>query len=220
MRKLSSDYKWGGLGLEAMFLEWIIRSTKQGGLINIVIPDGILSNINNQTLKTKLVEQCYIKSIISLPAKAFFNTTKKTYILTLEKKIKNNDGTYPLQKRAVFSYLCSSIGETLDVYRFDTPDNNDLKDAVDNYNLWRNTEPKIIEEIITKRAKGRFKSIPISDFDPSKSWIIENWWTEDEQVALGLKKEIIKQSIDDFIMLINETEELMQSIRGELECLK
>ena len=72
MRKLTSDYKWGGLGLEAMFLEWIVRSTKQGGVINIVIPDGILANINNKTLKSKILEQCYIKSIISLPMKAFF----------------------------------------------------------------------------------------------------------------------------------------------------
>ncbi|MBR1747357.1 MAG: N-6 DNA methylase [Clostridia bacterium] len=220
MKKLTSDYKWGGLGLEAMFLEWIIRSVKQGGVINIVVPDGILSNLNNKTLKSKIIEQCYINSIISLPVKAFFNTPKKTYILTLKKKKKNDDGTYPLQKEAVFCYICSSIGETLDVYRFDTPDNNDLKDAVDNYNLWRNTEPQIIEEVITKRAKGRFKSIPISDFKPSENWIIENWWTEEEQILLGLRKEVKKQTIDDFIMLINETEEVMQSIRGELECLK
>lgn len=220
MRKLTNDYVWGGLGVESMFLEWIIKSTKQGGIINIVIPDGILSNINNKTLKKKIKEICYIKSIISLPPKAFFNTPKKTYILTLEKKVKNVDGTYPIQNIPIFSYICSSIGETLDVYRFDTPDDNDLKDAVDNYNLWRNSTPSIIQNVIEQRAKGRFKALSITEFIPEESWIIENWWTEEEKVKIGLKKEVKKQSIDDFILLLSETEDLMQGIKGELECLK
>lgn len=220
MRKLTTDYKWGGLGIESMFLEWIVRSTKQGGTINIVIPDGILSNISNKTLKSKILELCYIRSIISLPVKAFFNTPKKTYILTLEKKVKNDDGTMPIQKKPVFTYICSSIGETLDVYRFDTPDNNDLKDAVDNYNLWRNAKPDMIEKVIDERSNGRFKAISISEFKSDISWIIENWWTEEEQIAIGLRKEIKKQSIDDFISLVSETEDLMSSIKGELECLK
>ncbi len=220
MRKLTNNYFWGGLGVESMFLEWIIRSTKQGGTINIVIPDGILSNINNKLLKSKIKEQCFINSIISLPAKAFFNTPKKTYILTLEKKVKNSDGTYPNQTKPIFTYICSSIGETLDVYRFDTPDDNDLKDAVDNYNLWRNSNPSIIQEVIEKRSAGRFKALNIQDFDPDNSWIIENWWSEEEKVLIGLKKEVKRQTIDDFINLISETEDLMQGIKGELECLK
>lgn len=220
MRKLSNKYTWGGLGVESMFLEWIIRSTKQGGTINIVIPDGILSNIANKTLKTKLLEHCNIKSIISLPVKSFFNTPKKTYILTMEKKVKNIDGTYPKQISPVYCYICTSIGETLDVYRFDTPDNNDLKDAVDNYNLWRSSTPDIIEEIIKQRAKGKFKAIKISEFDPNNSWIIENWWNDEEKINIGLKKEIKKKTIEDFISLINETEDLMRGIKGDLECLK
>lgn len=220
MKKLTNDYKWGGLGVESMFLEWIIRATKQGGVINIVIPDGILSNINNKKLKENILEKCYIRSIISLPVKAFFNTPKKTYILTLEKKVKNEDGTYPQQKKDVFTYICSSIGETLNVYRFDTPDDNDLKDAVDNYNLWRNADQNLIEEIINKRSNGRFKAISIKDFKPSETWIIEDWWSEKEQISIGLKKEIQKKSIEDFISLITETEDIIQSIKGELECLK
>lgn len=220
MKKLTNNYQWGGLGVESMFLEWIIKSTKQSGTINIVIPDGILSNIANKTLKTKIIEQCYIKSIISLPVRAFFNTPKKTYILTLEKKTKNNDGTFPIQESPVFTYICSSIGETLDVYRFDTPDNNDLKDAVDNYNLWRNSTPTIIQEVIEERSNGRFKAIDIREFNPNESWIIENWWHEEEKIRIGLKREIKKQTIDDFINLIKETEDLMQGIKGELECLK
>ncbi len=220
MRKLTTDFEWGGLGVESMFLEWIIRSVKEGGIANVVIPDGILSNINNKTLKTKILDCCYIESIISLPIKAFFNTPKKTYILTLKKKVKNEDKTYPTQNYPIFTYICSSIGETLDVYRFDTPDDNDLKDAVDNYNLWRNSTPEIIQDIIEIRANGRFKALDISEFSSDKSWIIENWWSEEEKVAIGLKREVKKQSIDDFIDLISETEDLMEGIKEELECLK
>ncbi len=62
MRKLTNNYFWGGLGVESMFLEWIIRSTKQGGTINIVIPDGILSNINNKLLKSKIKDDMNPKS--------------------------------------------------------------------------------------------------------------------------------------------------------------
>lgn len=220
MRKLTNDYKWGGLGIESMFVEWIVKATKQGGTINIVIPDGILSNIANKTLKTQILDCCYLKSIISLPVKAFFNTPKKTYILTLEKKVKNSDGTYPIQKGKVFTYICSTIGESLDVYRFDNPDENDLKDAVDNYKLWKSTAPDMIQEIIEKRAKGRFKALPVSDFKPEKSWIIENWWTEEEKIKIGLVKNVKKQTLDDFISLIQATEDLMLAIKGELECLK
>ena len=71
-----------------------------------------------------------------------------------------------------------------------------------------------------QRSKGRFKAIDINEFTPDKSWIIENWWNDDEKVKIGLKKEINMQSLDDFIDLITETEDLMQSVKGELECLK
>lgn len=220
MRKLTNDYHWGGLGIESMFLEWIIRSAKPGGIINVIIPDGILSNITNKLLKSKIKEQCYINSIISLPVKAFFNTPKKTYILTLQKKVKNADGTYPLQTKPVFTYVCSSIGETLDTYRFDTPDDNDLKDAVDNYNLWRNSEPNIIQDVIEKRAMGRFKAIEIDKFNSNDSWIIENWWSETEKIAIGLKKETKKKTVDEFIDLISDTEDFLEGIKGELALLQ
>ena len=41
-----------------------------------------------------------------------------------------------IQSYPVYTYLCSTIGETMDTYRFDI-DENDLHDAVDLYNLYR-----------------------------------------------------------------------------------
>lgn len=215
LKKLTDDYKWGGLGIESMFIEWIIKSLKPGGLANVVIPDGILSNLNNKRLKQKILELCNINSIISLPKKSFFNTQKKTYIITLEKKVANYDGTFSPQKTDVFAYICSSIGETLDVYRFDTID-NDLKDAVDNYNIWKNADKEFIKPIIENRAKGKFKSINISEFNSDKSWLIENWWTKEEQIKLGLIDDNYK-SLDSYITDLDTAQNLILDVKQSLE---
>lgn len=218
IKKLTNDYKWRGLGIEAMFIEWIIRSLKQGGTANIVIPDGILSNLNNQNLKQQILNYCFVDSIISLPKKSFFNTQKKTYIITLKKKSINEDGTYPIQKYPVFTYICSSIGETLNVYRFDTPDDDDLKDAVDNYNLWKSADKSFIENIINNRAKGRFKAIPIEEFNAEKSWLIENWWSNEEKIKLGLIENNYK-TLDEFIDNLDFTQNIILDVKNSLEVL-
>lgn len=43
-------YKCNGLGLESLFMEWIVKSLKEGGTALVVIPDGILSNLANKKL--------------------------------------------------------------------------------------------------------------------------------------------------------------------------
>ena len=78
--KLASDtglYTEKGNGVEALFLEWIIRSLKYGGTANIVLPDGVFSNLGNTNLKAFLLKNCFIESIISLPINSFFTTPKK-----------------------------------------------------------------------------------------------------------------------------------------------
>lgn len=218
IKKLTSDFKWGGLGIESMFVEWIIRSLRQGGIANIVIPDGILSNLNNKTLKSKILETCFIESIISLPKKSFFNTQKKTYILTLKKKVKNDDGTYPKQTYPIFTYICSSIGETLNVYRFNTPNDNDLKDAVDNYNIWKNADKDFITPVISSRTNGRFKPIELKELKSDKSWLIENWWSKDEKIALGLIENNNK-TIAQFINDIETADNTLKDIKEELNSI-
>lgn len=79
-------YTSGGRGIEALFTEWIVKSIKKGGIANIILPDGIFTNIGNNKLKQLIIENCYIDSIISLPVGTFFNTPKKTFILTIHKR--------------------------------------------------------------------------------------------------------------------------------------
>lgn len=215
IKKLTNNYNWRGLGIEAMFMEWIVRSLKPGGIANIVIPDGILSNLNNQNLKQQILNYCFIESIISLPKKSFFNTQKKTYIITLKKKVINEDGTYPNQQHPVFTYICSSIGETLNVYRFDTLD-DDLKDAVDNYNLWKSADKEFIKEIIDNRTNGRFKAISIKEFSAEKSWLIENWWSNEEKIKLGLIENNYK-TLEEFVNNLDSVENIVLDVKNSLE---
>jgi len=127
-----------------------------------------------------------------------------------------------MQSYTVFTYICTSIGESLDAYRFDTDDNNDLHEAVCKYNNFKNSIDKLnLEPFKTYfEIDPKFKAIPIKEFISNKSWIIENWWTDEEKIEIGLKKAKEKTTVEDFQNLIDETIELMINFRGELECLK
>lgn len=219
----TGQYTLGGAGVEAMFLEWILKSLNYGGIANIVLPDGIFSNVSNKKLKEYILNNCYIESIISLPVNTFFNTPKKTYILTVKKKNKKEIENNVKQNYPVFSYICTSIGETLDTYRFDDNKNNDLHEAVCKYNNFKNLSDKIhiMEPFKTYFSNDKkFKAINIEEFSEDRSWIIENWWTEEEKILLGLRKKKNESSIDDFRQLISETIEIMKEFEEELECMK
>lgn len=100
-------YTTGGRGIESLFTEWIIKSLKKGGEANIILPDGIFTNIANDKLKKFILDTCYIESIISLPVGTFFNTPKKTYILTVHKRTdaeKSSAQPYP-----IFAYLWAGL---------------------------------------------------------------------------------------------------------------
>ena len=210
--QLRNAYTANGGGIEALFTEWIIKSLKKGGIANVILPDGIFANIGNEKLKEVILKSCFIESIISLPINSFFNTNKKTYILTLRKRDEGQSGT---QDFPVFCYLCSSIGETLDSYRFDI-DDNDLHNAVENYNAFKNAKSneKIIEMI---NSDKRAKLLDISKFDTKEQWNIERFWTEEEKIDLGImaKREIV--SLDEFSNMLLE---LSTDVRNYAELLK
>lgn len=219
----TKEYTLGGSGVESLFLEWILKSLNYGGIANIVLPDGIFSNISNKKLKKYILENCYLESIISLPVNTFFNTPKKTYILTVRKKTEVEINNNKMQNYPVFTYICTSIGESLDANRFDIDDNNDLHEAVCKYNNFKNLTDKInLVEPFKQyfETDSKFKAVPIKEFTSNKSWIIENWWTDEEKVRIGLKKAKEKSTIEDFQTLLDETIDLMNEFKGELECLK
>ena len=122
---LENYYKINAMGVEGLFMEWIIKALKPNGKAFIVVPDGIFNRQNDSKLRKFITDECYLDAIISLPEKTFFTTPKKTYILAITKKNNKKDE----QKDPVFTYLISEIGESRDIYRFDI-EQNDLEEAV------------------------------------------------------------------------------------------
>lgn len=219
--KATGYYNLNGAGVESLFLEWILKSLKPGGIANVVLPDGIFSNYANSKLKEYILNHFFIESIISLPVGAFFNTPKKTYILTVRKATKKEQEDNIKQDYPVFTYIATSIGESLDVYRFDIED-NDLKEAVAKYNFYRKEDKNNLREPIKSHIESdpKLKLLDIKDFDKDKSWIIENYWSEDEKVEIGLKRAKKIVTIDEFQMLLDEMISLMSDFKEELEWLK
>ena len=219
-------YKCNGLGLEALFMEWIVKSLKEGGTALVVIPDGILSNLANKTLREYILDKCTIEGIISLPINTFFGTPKKTFILAIKKKYSDDMGNTKKQDYPVFSYICNSIGETLDIYRFDSDDNN-LEEAVNQYKLYQASPDRAKFKAIAYDSEEnpyidkKCKLIPIQDFYDAvgQSWIIDNYWTDEEKIELGFKKETNVITISELQTLIETIVDEMNDYKEDLECL-
>lgn len=215
--KSKGYYTEGGAGVEGLFLEWIIKSLKLGGTANIVLPDGIINNLQNQKLRDYIIQTCYVEAIISLPLNTFFNTPKKTFVLTVVKKNDKNDK----QNFPVFSYLCNSIGETLDVCRFDI-DDNDFGEAVSKYVHYHKSPdksklPKFLQDAFA--LDGKLKFLPIDSFVSGETWYIDDRWTDDEKVALGFKEQTNALSVTEFQLLIDTIVEEINNYKEDLSCL-
>ena len=221
LAKNTGYYPSNGQGVEALFLEWIVNALKYGGTANIILPDGIFTNLGNKELKEFVRRNCYIESIISLPVNSFFNTPKKTFILTLRKKTKSEIESGVKQDHKVFTYICKSIGETLDVNRFDI-DDNDLHEATNKYNSYRMLGDKNnIQEPFKSwfESDKKMKLIDITFFDANKDWNIDNFWTDDEKIELGFKEAGIKMTIDEFQIYIDDIVNDINSYKEALKCL-
>lgn len=219
--KKTGYYTLNGSGVESLFLEWILKSLKPSGIANVILPDGIFSNHANSKIKEYILKHFFIESIISLPVGAFFNTPKKTYILTIRKKTRTECEKNTIQDYPVFTYIANSIGESLDVYRFDT-DDNDLKEAVTKYNFFRKSDKNNIVEPIKSfiSQDEKLKLIDINEFSKDESWIIENWWSQEEKINIGLKKKENIVNIEEFKGLLDNVNNTLIELREELECLK
>lgn len=207
---LENHYKINAMGVEGLFMEWIIRALKPSGKAFIIIPDGILNRINDKNLRNFIKEECFIEGIISLPIKTFFTTIKKTYILILKKKNKKSE----IQTHPVFSFLVSSIGETLDVRRFEDPVNNDLNEAVDLFNQFKGSKDSF------KTNSKRCKVIPIDEFKPEDNWVIDRLWSNEEKVKLGVIEEENKVSISEFSSILDETSNNIKGLMQEVKSIE
>ncbi len=150
-----------------------------------------------------MIDECIVNGIISLPKNTFFSTEKKTYIIALTKK---KQFEKIRQTSPIFTYLCSSTGETLDVNRFDTQE-NDLADAAYEYHSFKGNKELYKERVENGKINNpRLKILNIEWFinNIGKDWIIDNNWSDEEKIALGIKEEIKTLSPKDFAIYIND----------------
>ena len=122
------------------------------------------------------------------------------------------------QPYPVYAYLCSTIGETMDTYRFDI-DENDLHNAVDLYNLYRGNKGNEIA-ISAVKKNSRAKLISIDKFGADDNWNIELFWTDEEKIELGIKKKDTIMSLDEFSGYISELIGDIKNYQEAIECLK
>lgn len=192
---LVNYYKINAIGVEGLFMEWIIRALKPNGKAYIIVPDGIFNRQNDKNLRQFIVDECFIDAIISLPVKTFFTTPKKTYILCLTKKpnIKH------MQSDPVFTYIVSEIGESRDVYRFDI-EQDDLNEAITLYTFFKGNKLGFQKINSDKRCKVQ----EFSKFKPENNWSVERWWSKEEQIELGIIDENESVNISEFSDLISD----------------
>ena len=197
---LVNYYKINAMGVEGLFMEWVVRALKPNGKGFIVVPDGILNRQNDKNLRQFIVDECHIDGIISLPVKTFFTTPKKTYILCITKKANKKD----VQLDPVFTYLVSEIGESRDIYRFDI-EQDDLSEAVTLYSFFKGSKQRFADINNDKRCKIQ----PFSRFKPENHWSIDRWWSKEEQIELGILEEEKTIDLNGFSELIKDVSETL-----------
>lgn len=201
-QELKDYFAISAMGIEGLFMEWIVRALKPNGKAFVVVPDGIMNRSNDKKLRNFILDNCYVDAVISLPLNTFFTTNKKTYILALTPVNVGGVATLERQTNPVFTYFCSEIGETRDVYRFDI-EQNDLETASDLFNMFKGAKTKF------KTSDKRCKVVPIDDFYNGSHWSVDRWWTREEKIELGIEEEEKAIDLTTYISMINDTSAIL-----------
>lgn len=205
---LVNYYKINAMGVEGLFMEWIIRALKPNGKAFVIVPDGIFNRQNDKNIRQFLMDECYIDGIISLPLKTFFTTPKKTYILCITKKANKKD----IQKDPVFTYLVSEMGESRDIYRFDILQ-DDLSEGVTLFSFFKGNKAGFAKINTDKRCKIQ----KFERFTTENHWSVDRWWNKDEQIELGILEEENTIDLTGFSELINDVSETLSSFSNLLK---
>jgi len=211
---LQYHYNISCLGIEGLFVQWIIKALKPDGKAFIVLPQGVFDRIPDRKLRKYITDECIIDGIISLPKKTFFRNPKKTYVLAITKKGASEKDKAKIQEEPVFTYLVSTIGETLDIYRFELPNNNDLESAANLFNQFKNDKHHF------KTEDPRCRIHPAKIFtDSQDNWDIDKLWSKDEKVHLGIEKQQNVLSVQEYVDSITKYNEILDKYKREISNL-
>lgn len=69
-----------------LFIQRATQLTKSGGKICLIVPDGILANVQNKYLQDYIFANCQVKAVVSLPRGAFPNVPSKMNVLFMVRR--------------------------------------------------------------------------------------------------------------------------------------
>ena len=202
---LKKHYNTTAIGKEGLFLQKIIAELKPNGKAFVILPDGFFYRPTDNALKEKIISECFVNGIISLPLKTFYATSKKTYILCLTKK----SSPEVLQQNSVFLGLVSQIGETLDSDRIPSSE-NDLLEISKEYKKFA------FDNDSYQSTSKRIKLVEFNKIKSNLNWLIENYWSDNELVELGIKEEERELTSDDIIEEIDHVVQKFRNIKSSL----
>lgn len=122
----TANIKKNGQGQGILMLERCIQFLTKNGLVGIVMPDGVLSNLGDKYIRSWIVNNCEILAIISLPEETFrtkiIGANVKTSVLILRKKAgtKNHNIFFGIPKTVGYDFSGYPIksNEVLDVPKY------------------------------------------------------------------------------------------------------
>lgn len=79
--ELKRYFSISAMGIEGLFMEWIVRALKPGGKAFVVVPDGIMNRSNDKRLRDFILSECNLDAVISLPINTFLLLTKRRIFL-------------------------------------------------------------------------------------------------------------------------------------------
>lgn len=201
-------YRVNAMWVEGLAIEWIVRKLKKWWKAFVVVPDGIFNRLNDNKLRKFIMNECYINGVISLPINTFFTTPKKTYILAITKKDKKEDK----QTKPVFTYLVTDIGETLDVYRFDTG-KSDLEKAKNLFRMFEGNE----NYFTTDDKRCKIQSFSKFEEEVNNYWTVDRWWTKEEKIELWIEEQEEVLNAEEFLTKLQEVKGKIDEMEKELK---
>ncbi len=182
---------------ELLFVERIFTMLRTGGTAAIIVPQGVLFGSGKAftMARKKLVEECELKAVISMPSgvfKPYAGVSTSILIFTKSSETMNT-----------WFYEMASDGYSLDDKRTKLEGNGDLQDIVQRYKN-RNTETDI-----DRKAKSFF--VP-------KAELVENAY----DLSINKYKEVVYDEIEykDPLLIFTSLEEIETNINRELAELK
>ena len=117
---------------EFLFLEQVVRITRRGGEIAIVVNDGMLETPSRKDLRKKLLKNCKIHAIVSLTRFAFAPYTKeKTYVIFMQKK--QDDDVGKIQTTPIWHFILDYDGYANSDKRYRTKYHDDISELENNF---------------------------------------------------------------------------------------